>query len=293
MAEEPQSTTSSPRARRRANQVGVDLNQLQGSGDHGRIIERDVLQASIRGSVSHGTTQESKPVATVVGQVSSMRRGIAERTALSFSQIPHFYLRMEADATELVKMREHLVAILEKECGVRITLTDFILRAQAKALGEFPAANAIWKDNGVVKFTDADVGVVVGLPDGLMIPVIRAAQNMSLVQIARERTSLVNAVRGGRYMPEAVSGGASSLSNLGASRTDEFTAIIPPHQSSILAVGRAAPRPYVVNSHLEIRTTLQLCLSMDHRVLDGGPAADFLGKIVELLENPNMLIKDI
>jgi pyruvate dehydrogenase E2 component (dihydrolipoamide acetyltransferase) len=266
----------------------VDASHLPGSGRTGRIIEADVLKAA----ASQGTaaTPGVKAVPASTGEVSSMRRSIADRTALSFSTIPHFYLRAEVDVTELVKMREHLLEFVESECGVRITVTDFLLRAQALALRSFPAANAVWQENRIVHQADADIGLVVGLPDGLLIPVIRAAQNLSLVQLAKERARLVDTVRSGRFNADMLAGGTTSLSNLGTTRTDEFAAVIAPHQSSMLAVGRAAPRPYVVEGRLEIRTTIWLCLSVDHRVLDGGPAAEFLGRIVELLETPKNLV---
>lgn len=289
IAEKSRVTASSPRARRRGAELGVEVDHLQGSGSTGRVIEADVLKAAGRDG-SANSIMESKAGPAGTGQISTMRRTIAERTALSFSQIPHFYIRAELDATELVKMREHLVGVLEKESGVRVTLTDFILRAQAMALCEFPAANAVWQNNAILKYADSDVGVVVSLPEGLLIPVIRAAQKLSLVQLAKERARLVGEVREGRFNAEMLSGGATSISNLGASRADEFAAIIAPHQSTMLAVGRAAPRPYVVNGCVEVRTTLRICLSVDHRVLDGGPAAEFLGLITQLLENPDKLV---
>jgi pyruvate dehydrogenase E2 component (dihydrolipoamide acetyltransferase) len=183
--------------------------------------------------------------------------------------------------------------VVEQECGVRITLTDFLLRAQAMALREFPAMNAVWQNDRLVNYTDVDIGVVVGLPDGLLIPVIRATQRLSLVQTAKERVRLIEGVRAGRFSAETLAGGATSISNLGTTRIDEFAAIIAPHQSSMLAVGRAAQRPYVVAGRLEVRTTLRLSLSVDHRVADGGPAAEYLGKLVELLENPATLVNEV
>jgi pyruvate dehydrogenase E2 component (dihydrolipoamide acetyltransferase) len=289
VAEPVVSPACSPRARRKAAELGVEVNRLQGTGNHGRVTEEDVIKAAADKKTSAAPGKPAKPMPANAGQTSTMRRNIAERTALSFSQIPHFYLRAEVDATKLVAMRQNLLGVLEKECDVRVTLTDFFLRAQATALQEFPAVNAVWQNNEVVRYRDSDVGVVVGLPDGLVIPIIRAAQNLSFVQLAKERARLVGLVRAGRFTAEMVAGGATSISNLGTGRTDEFAAIIPPHQSSILAVGRAAPRPFVLEGRVEVRTTLRFCLSVDHRVLDGGPAADFLGRIVELLENPELL----
>jgi pyruvate dehydrogenase E2 component (dihydrolipoamide acetyltransferase) len=265
---------------------------VQGSGREGRITEEDVLKAAASQGQAATASPTLKAAPTSSGQASIMRRNIAERTALSFSTIPHFYLRAEVDATELVKLREQLLEAVERECGVRVTMTDFLLRAQALALRDFPVANSVWQESNIVRYADADVGLVVGLPDGLLIPVIRAAQNLSLVQLAKERTRLIEVVRTGRFNAELLAGSATSLSNLGTTRTDEFTAVIAPHQSSMLAVGRAAPRPYVVDGRLEIRTTIRLCLSVDHRVMDGGPAAEFLGRIVELLEAPKALMDD-
>jgi pyruvate dehydrogenase E2 component (dihydrolipoamide acetyltransferase) len=268
----------------------VDWTRLSGSGRAGRITEADVLKAAAAQGAPAAAAPVPEAAPAVAGDVSIMRRNIAERTARSFSTIPHFYLRAEVDVTELVTLRECLVEVVEQECGVRVTLTDFLLRAQALALRDFPAANAVWQDNHLVRYADADVGVVVGVPDGLVIPVVRAAQKLSLVQLAKERARLVELVRAGHFTPELVAGGATSLSNLGTSRTDEFAAVIAPHQSSMLAVGRAAARPYVVQGDLSIRTTLVLCLSADHRILDGAPAAEFLGRIVALLEAPKTLV---
>ncbi len=261
-----------PRARRRAAELGVDTGRIQGSGKGGRIIEADVL----------------KNEATPTG-VSVMRRAIARQTAESFSSAPHFYLRCEVDATALIRLREDLLPEIESREGVRLTLTDLILRAQAMALKQFPAANGIWLNDDIVKVPGGDVGLVVGLPEGLMIPIVRSAATGDLGSLAKQRTSLVAAARAGKLSLGALQGGATSLSNLGNTRVDEFAAVIAPPQSTMLAVGRAAPRPYVFDGRLAVRSTLRLCLSVDHRVLDGAPAAEFLGLIVDLLETPGKL----
>lgn len=281
---------SSPRARRLAAELGVDIKNIAGTGAAGRIVEEDVIKAADGKAKPAAVSVKSEAAPGSKSQASTMRRSIAERTAFSFSSIPHFYVRAEVDVTELVTLREHLVDMLEKECGVRITLTDFLLRAQALALRDFPAANAVWQNNELIRYADSDVGMVVGLSEGLVIPVIRAAQKLSLVQLAKERSRLIGLVKAGQFNGEMTAGGASSVSNLGTTRTDDFAAIIAPHQSSMLAAGRAAPRPYTLNGSVQVRTTIRLCLSADHRVLDGTPAAEFLGRIVELLENPKHLI---
>ncbi len=267
-------TPVTPRARRRAKELGVDTRRIQGSGKGGRIIEADVLKGA---------------TATSPG-LSVMRRAIARQTAESFSSAPHFYLRCEVEATALIRLREDLLPEIESREGVRLTLTDFILRAQAMALKQFPAANGIWLNDDIVKVPGGDVGLVVGLPEGLMIPIVRSPGTGDLGGLAKQRTSLVAAARAGTLSLEALQGGATSLSNLGNTRVDEFAAVIAPPQSTMLAVGRASPRPYVVNGKLAVRATLRVCLSVDHRVLDGGPAADFLGRITELLEDPSQLV---
>jgi pyruvate dehydrogenase E2 component (dihydrolipoamide acetyltransferase) len=264
----------SPRARRRATELGLDYRRLKGSGPAGRITEADVVAAA----------QEARGPG-----LSTMRRTIAQRTAGSYAKAPHFYLRTELDATALLELREHLLPEVERAAGVRLTLTDLLLRAQAVALRDCPSANAIWQDDQVVRCSGGDVGLVVGLEGGLLIPIVRGADAGSLAALAKQRAELVEAARAGRLTAEAMQGGATSLSNLGNTCVDEFAAVIAPPQSSMLAVGRAAPRPFVVNGQLALATTLKLCLSVDHRVMDGALAAKFLGRIVELIEHPEKL----
>jgi pyruvate dehydrogenase E2 component (dihydrolipoamide acetyltransferase) len=271
----------SPRARRRAAELGVDVTKLKGSGRGGRIREEDVVKRVTN-------TQAVKSVPTV--KTSTMRRLIAQRTATSFATIPHFYLRVEVDATALVRLREDLLPEIESTTGFRVTLSDFLLRAQARALNDFPAANSIWVDDNLVPLPSCDIGLVVGLSEGLMIPVVRSANEGNLASITKQRAALVAAAKAGKLTQDQMQGGATSLSNLGNSVVDEFSAVISPDQSSMLSVGRAIARPYGFNGKLALRTTLKLCLSVDHRVLDGGPAGEFLGRVVELLETPDKLL---
>ena len=266
---------SSPRARRAMSRLGLQPAEIRGSGPGGRIIEADVLLAA------------SKPpqvTAAIPAPASRMRVAIAKKTSDRFRDTPHFYVRAECDATGLVTTRSEILEQIEKEHGVRITYTDFLLAAQAHALADCPFANRIWQDGGPVPLPTVDVGLVVGLPDGLLIPMLRQANQLTLIGIARERQRLVSAAQRGQIEPGAP--GASSLSNLGRGRVDEFAAIINPPQSSILAVGRLATRPWVRNGALVASPTIKLTLSADHRVLDGEPAAQFLERIVQYLESP-------
>ena len=280
---------ASPRARRRLRQLGLDPRQLSGSGPLGRIVEADV-KAAVAGKP---TVPPSGPVGTAapaVGSVSAMRRAIAEKTALSFATIPHFYLRVETDLTPLLDFRREIAPAIEREGSVKPTITDVLVCAMARAVVEFPFANCIWRGDTHVEHPTVDLGVVVGLENGLLIPLLRSADKLGLVELARRRSDLVAAARAGKLTAADTQGGAMSLSNLGNSPVDEFAAVIAPHQSAVLAVGRAASRPYVVNGQLEVRTTVRLCLSVDHRVTDGGPAAAFLGRVVQCLESPAKLV---
>jgi pyruvate dehydrogenase E2 component (dihydrolipoamide acetyltransferase) len=255
-----------------------------GSGPNGRIVETDVLRAA-----AQPTTQPNLPA----GSISGMRRAVAAKVAESFATVPHFYLRSEVDVTSLVQMREQNLDTIEKCCGIRPSLTDFLMRAIALALRDHPQANCIWQNGAIVSLPTIDVGLVMQWGDGLMIPILQNADHLNLADIARQRVKLTDAVRSGKTTTDMFQGGAISLTNLGKHRVDEFAAIISPPQSSMLAVGRLAERPAAYEGRLCLRKTLNLTLSVDHRVMDGVPAAEFLGKIVELLEKPFLLFCDM
>ncbi|MGA2656373.1 MAG: 2-oxo acid dehydrogenase subunit E2 [Verrucomicrobiota bacterium] len=295
---------ASPRARRMLRQLGMDARSVRGTSWGGRIVQADVeaaaaaaqaAKASLAGQTG-GSPQagglKPKPAAMSTGGLSVMRRAIAEKTAMSFSTAPHFYLRVEADVTSLMDIRAQLAPVIEREVGVKPTLTDFLLRAMARTLIEFPFANSIWQENTIIELPAIDVGLVVGLPDGLLIPVLRKVDQLAFAQIVKLRSESAAAARAGKLSAEATQGGAISLSNLGNSRVDEFAPVIAPPQSSMLAAGRAALRPFVTEGKLAVRHTLRLCLAADHRVMDGGPAAEFLGRLVDLMEHPAVLVRD-
>lgn len=267
----------SPRARRRARELQVDTGALRGKGPTGRVTEADVLRAA-------GTS--TKRTSTL----STMRRAIAERTAASFSTIPHFYLRCEIDVTALTVLRQELLPEIERNTGIRLSVTDLIVRAQSLALAAFPSANAVWVDNDIVALSSCDVGLAVALPDGITLPILRSPGTGSLADLVRQRAASIASARSNQLNLAQLQGSATSLSNLGSSRVDEFAAVIPPGNSTILAVGRAALRPYVHDGKVEARTTLKLCLSIDHRVLDGAPAAEFMGILCDFLEHPSKLV---
>lgn len=271
-------------------QRGVDPAAVRGTGPNGRIVEADVVRTAVASfSLPRAGERLGMKAAPATGPLSPMRRAVAAKVTESFSTVPHFYLRSEADVTALVQLRKQAVESQESRDGLRPSLTDFLLRALILALRDCPQANRIWQNDTVVELSDIDVGLVVQQDDGLMVPILHQADRLDIMELHRRRVAVVEAVRSGKTSADLFQGGATSLSNLGKFRVDEFTPIILPPQSSMLAVGRVAERPAVFESRLALRHTAYLTLSVDHRVMDGAPAAVFLDRIVELLEKPFLL----
>jgi pyruvate dehydrogenase E2 component (dihydrolipoamide acetyltransferase) len=282
---------ASPRARRAAERLGIDLALVQATGRGGaHVRERDVLRAAEQRPAAPARPSAPPRVMPLSPQpVSPTRRVIAERTAASFRDIPHFYLRREVTAERLVSFREELVADLEALASVRLTITDLFVKALALSLRAFPAVNAQWIDGGIAPLSSVDVGLAVETPNGLLVPVIRGADTLSLCQLAAQRQELVQRARDGKAQPADFAGGSFTLTNLGALGVDQFDAIINPPQSGILAVGAIKRRPFVVGEELMACKTVFLTLSMDHRVVDGAEAARFLERLVHFVERPALL----
>jgi len=225
-------------------------------------------------------------------KLTRMRQAIARTTTHSFTTTPHYYVRTEFDATDALELRTTLAKEIRKAAGARVSLSDMMIYAMIKALRKHAFANRVWRDNTVWQQETVDVGIVVAVPDGLIIPIIHNAQAMDLTAMVRRRAEILDEVKSGHLHSSALQGGVTSLSNLGMTRADEFDAIIPPGHSSILAAGRPAMRPCVVGEQVLPRMTVKLSLAIDHRVMDGAQAADFLGTITDLLENPKTLIDE-
>lgn len=265
---------STPRARRRAALENIDLSQVRGSGLGGRILDEDVKRAVIKPTIS------------------AMRRTIAERTAESFRTIPHFYLETEIDATGLVEFRRHYRERSRPSIEWDLSFTDLFLRGLSIALQSCPEANALWEGETIQRVMGGGVGLVVSVPSGLYVPILSAPYLHDLDKLAAERFRLVRSARTGQLEAKmSVKGpGAplcvTSLSNLGSGRIDRFLPVIHVGQSSMLAVGRIANRPWVKGEGLTVKPTLNLTLAADHRVMDGVAAAGFLDKVCQYLESP-------
>lgn len=273
---------SSPLARRMARDLGVPLESLQGSGPQGRIIAKDVESAKTAGRTAVATQKrESKSI-----PLSAMRRTIAKRLTESTGPIPHFYLTVDYDVTQLVSMRQQLADIEAS----KVSLNDFIIRAVALALTHHPNVNASWTDEAIEQHGDVHIGVAVATAEGLITPVIRNADQKSVSDIAKEVRVLADKAKNRKLLPNEYQGSTFTISSLGAWGVEEFTAIINPPNSAIVAVGAAEQRPVVVNGQIVVRDRMKVTMSCDHRVIDGALGAEFLKTLRQYIEQPLRLM---
>lgn len=270
----------SPAARKIAAAAGVDTNNLTGSGPGGRICKADVLAAA-------GTAQSASQPAdnTENRPLSAMRRTIGRRLTESKQTIPHVYFRNDVDAGSLLEARRLFQDAAYRKNGNKLTVNDIILKATAQALAEFPEINTQTDGEQVTVFPDVQLGLAVSIAGGLIVPVIRRAQEKSAAEISREAFILAEKARTGKLMPEEFTGGTFTVSNLGGFGLDDFQAIINPPESGILAVGSIKKRPAVVADELVVRPMMTITGSFDHRLVDGALAARFMVRLTELLEH--------
>lgn len=274
-----------PVARKTAEISGVSLEDVAGSGPRGRILKRDVEAAASR-------REEERPVPSRSGETVSrtipltgMRRTIARRMRESLDTAAQAVHRIEVDMSESVRLRERL-----KQVDIRVSYNDIILKATAAALREYPRMNSTFTGEEIIEWDQVNIGVAVALVDGLVVPVLRDADQLGLQEIHEQAAALGERARTGRLSGEELSGGTFSVSNLGMYDIDSFTAIIDTPQTGILAVGAIKERMVVENGEGVIRPICRLSLTYDHRVVDGAPAAVFLQTVKQILENPYVLI---
>jgi pyruvate dehydrogenase E2 component (dihydrolipoamide acetyltransferase) len=272
---------ASPLARRMAAEAGIDLAAVAGSGPGGRVVKADLEDAAP--SPANAAADERGTVETL----STMRKIIAERMAHAKQTVPHFYLTVDCEIDELLKERKTLNAAAK---DIRLSVNDFIIRAIALALIEVPDANVMWDDGKLRRFHSADIAVAVALDEGLITPVIRAAEGKGLAQISAEMKDLAARARQGALAPEEYQGGSFTISNLGMFGIKQFEAIINPPQAGILAVGAGTRQAVVKDGALAIATVMSMTLSCDHRVLDGASGAKLLTAIKRLLEYPPQML---
>lgn len=290
-AEEPDDSgrvVASPAARRLARELGVDLTAVRGHGPGGRIIERDVQAAAAAGP--HGPPREA--VAGDTGDtfpLAGMRKVIAERMLQSQNTNATVTLTLEVDMQEATNLRQQLIGEWEQREGVRVSFTDLIVKAVAKALTEHRRLNASLQGDQIVLHAEVRVGVAVALDDGLIVPVLRGADRKTLLEVARETRALGERAKSNRLTVPEVTGGTFTVTNLGTYGVDAFTPIINPPECAILGVGKITPKPVARNDAVVIRPMMWLSLTFDHRVVDGAPAAAFLRRVQEILEKPYLI----
>ena len=288
---------ASPLARRIAAQAGVSLAGVSGRGPDGRIVKSDVEAAIASAPVKSAVTEDVPFAASVslpaggaseIVKLSTMRKVIAQRMIESKTQVPHFYLTMDCELDELLKVRKSLN---EAQEDVKISVNDFVIRACAMALMDVPAANVAFEsDNEIRQFHTADISVAVAIPGGLITPIVRAAEQKGFKQISTEMKDLATRARDGKLLPKEYQGGSFSVSNLGMFGVKQFDAVINPPQACILAVGAGEQRPVVKNGEIMPAMVMSTTLSVDHRVVDGAIGAELLAAIKRYVENPALML---
>ena len=282
---------SSPLARKMASSLGVSLEAIQGSGPQGRIVARDVQGIAARAGGGAGAPQRPQlapagPLEEKSIPLSTMRRTIAKRLAESTGPIPHFYLTVDYDVTNLLSLRQQLNEIEQ----AKISVNDFVIRAAALAIRHHPNVNASWGDETIALHGQINIGIAVSTPEGLITPVVRDADQKSLIEIANEVRALAEKAKNRKLRPEEYQSSTFTISNLGAWGIEEFTAIINPPNVAILAIGAATSQPVVIDKQVVIRDRMKVTMSCDHRVVDGAAGAEYLRTLRQYIEQPVRLI---
>jgi pyruvate dehydrogenase E2 component (dihydrolipoyllysine-residue acetyltransferase) len=290
---------ASPVARRIAAELSVDLFTMKGTGPDGRITETDVRAAAKTKTVEAGVSPAAKqptrlPLKSGESariQLSGMRKIIAQRLVESLGPVPHFYLTIDINAGPLMEAREELKSAGEGADAAKITVNDFVLKAAVMAAVKVPRVNASFDNDAIAQYADVDLGVAVAIEDGLLTPVIRAAQDKSLREISALAKDLAHRARNKRMKPEEFQGGTFTVSNLGGMGIDSFSAVINPPQGFILAIGRITKIPVVDDcDQIMVGHRMSITMSCDHRVIDGALGAEYLKELRHLLENPALLM---
>lgn len=282
----------SPKARRLAREHGVDLSRVRGTGGEGEILAEDILAFVAAGdsaaSGANAPAQNLNPPAEAgaTAALTQVARLMAERTTQSWTTAPHFFVTREIDASALLAAREKLSPGIEKEFAVKLSHTDLLVAAVARALAKHPVVNASWTGNAIRLNPEINVGIAMAVESGVVTASIPGANAKKLGEIAVARRDLTERARAGKLRPADITGATFTISNLGMYAVDSFTAIIVPPQAAILAVGRIADRVVPVDGKPGIRPVISLTLSCDHRVLDGARAALFLNDLAAAILEP-------
>ena len=294
----------SPLARKIAAEKGVDLNTVQGSGPGGRIVKVDVEAANAAPAPAAKAPACSAPVAAAAPQgilptvgpddkvvpMSGMRKIIAERLLTSKQTIPHFYLHVECDAAPLMALRKQINAQTAETGGNKYSVNDFVVKAMINACEEVPAVNASYNGDSIVEFANVGVSIAIAVEDGLVTPVVKGAQNKSLLEISEEIKGMAKRARDKKLKPSEFDGGTITISNLGAWGIESFDAIVNPPQAAIVSVGGIIEKAVSVKGEIKSGLRMNIGLSCDHRVVDGAVAATYLNAVKKFIEKPTLML---
>ena len=271
----------SPKARRLAKELGVDISKIRGTGPDGTITSEDVQSvADGKGSAPSAGTESLSQVA----------RLMAERTTQSWTSVPHFFLVRDVDCGELIAAQKRISQEMEKSQGEAPTITDLLIALLAKSLAKYPGMNSSWTGEGIRSNPDINVSVAMAVKDGVVGAVIHKANTLQVGEISAQRRELTERARAGRLRPADITGGTFTLSNLGMYKVDAFSAIITPPQAAVLAVGSISDRVVPVDGKPGIRPMMTMTLSSDHRVVDGARAAEFLSDLAKAIREPGKVL---
>jgi pyruvate dehydrogenase E2 component (dihydrolipoamide acetyltransferase) len=280
----PSGERISPKARRLAKELGVDIATVRGSGPGGEILASDVQAASVAAS-SQAEKQSGK-----LEVPSSLGRIMAERTTQSWMSVPHFFVTREIEATALNQYRDRVLAEIERSHQIRITHTDLLVALTARVLLKHPRLNASWRAEGIRLHDHVNMGIAIAVNDGVVAAVVPNAHSASLAEISIQRRDIAERARAGKLRPADIADATFTISNLGMYHVDQFSAIITPPQAAILAVGAIADRVVAAQGQAEVRSMMTLTVSCDHRVSDGARAAMFLSDLADAIREPAKLV---
>lgn len=277
---------ATPLARKIAGEHGIDISTITGTGPSGRIVKADVEKAKEMIARKPSETSSEEKLVKLTG----MRRAIAKNMLISKTEAALAYMGNSVDATKIQELRKTLLPYVEKKHGVRVTITDIMMKITGGAICEHPVINTRWTDKGILYLEDVHMGMAMALDNGLIVPVIRDINKKGISQIAMDRVELISKGRGGRYTPDDIKGGTFTLSAMGMFGLENFSAIINQPESAILAVAAIMDKPVAFNGEVVIRPMMNFTLTYDHRTIDGAEAGKFCRTLKEMMENPMLIL---
>ena len=283
-----------PVAEKMAADLKIDVSQIAGTGPGGKITKEDIEQfvARQKAPAEKKTGEVKMEEGDKLVKLTSMRKVIARKMLESCNQAAQAYMTNSIDATLIQEFREKILKTAEKKHGVRVTITDFVIKITAMAIERHPVINTRWTADGILFLKNINIGMAMAIKDGLVVPVIHNANKKSIIQIAKDRTALIDKGRGGKLGPAEMTGGTFTVSAMGMFGTELFTAIINQPENAILGVGAIIDKPVVVNKQIVIKPMMNLSLTYDHRTIDGAEAGQFLRTLKELHDDPMLVLAE-